>query len=519
VTPRHWRALGGLLPWALVAVQGWLVDRLIRQHGRALLERERVLAHLERLEQKARDMERREVARRAAVSQQASTGPGGAADGNTSAASSHAAIVRAGQYAYYHRLQERAKQSAPTYPAGRFAGAGIVIVAGGPLHYANAWVCLTMLRRVLDCRLPIQVWYLGPHEMSPKMLELLQRFDVDCVNAREVQRRHPIRVAGAWECKPYAILHSPFREVILLDADNVPLIDPATLFAWPEYRATGAVFWPDLHSLGRQQDIWEICRVAYRDEPEVESGQMVVDKERCWAALQLTLHLNEHSSFYYRYINGDKETFHMAWRMLNQPYSMPATRPEWVTGLVNPGDANFADVLLQHDFEGRIVFHHRTGAKWVAWGKNLHVPGFQYEAICLDALRDLREQWDGWVDLEPAIATATEPEAELLRGRYYLYRRVGCEERVLSLLPGGRIGDGSTEWEETWHIEDADGDRSLIIEGRVGATCRLVRDVDGVWRGRWLHQDQAPVELRLVGSASLAPVGGSTPKGGQAGAS
>ncbi len=80
----------------------------------------------------------------------------------------------------------------------------------------------------------------------------------------------------------------------------------------------------------------------------------------------------------------------MAWRMLDQPYSMPPTRPEWITGLVSPGDTNFADVLLQHDFDGRVIFHHRTGARWTAWGKNLHVPGFVHEAVCLEALRELR---------------------------------------------------------------------------------------------------------------------------------
>lgn len=498
-------SLSGLLPWTLVAVQGWLVDRLIRQHGEMLLERERVRADLDRLEQKARDLEGREASRRAAMSQLGSTSFA-AVQAATSATPSHAANLRAAQYAHYQRLQDHAKRSAPSYPAGRFAGAGIVIVAGGPRQFTNAWVCLTVLRRVLHCRLPVQVWYLGPHEMSQKMLELLGRFDVECVDVHEVQRRHPMHVAGAWECKPYAIVHSPFSEVILLDADNVPLIDPETLLSWPEYRSTGAVFWPDLHSLGREHDIWEICRVAYHDEPEVESGQMVVNKERCWDALQLTLHLNEHSGFYYRYINGDKETFHMAWRMLNQPYSMPATPPEWITGVVNPGDANFADVLLQHDFTGRIVFHHRTGAKWVAWGKNLQVAGFEYEAVCLDALRELREQWDGRVDLGPAIAAAPEREAELLCVRYYLYRRLGSEERVLSLLPGGTIGDGASEWEAGWRVELGDGGRVLIIEGRAGITCRLARGADGAWRGRWLHHDQAPVELLPIGEALSDPL-------------
>jgi hypothetical protein len=490
--PSH--ILRGLLPWAVVAVQGWLIDRLLRRHGLVLLDQEEVRAGLERLERKARDLARREAYSGAGFGRTGAAASTAIVD-TTSDAPSHADVVRAGQYAYCHRRQDDARAATPPYHTNRFQGAGIVIVAGGPRHYTNAWVCLTMLRRVLGCHLPIQVWYLSPHEMSPRMIELLQRFDVECVNAQEVQRRHPMRIAGGWECKPYALVHSPFKEVILLDADNVPLIDPATLLSWPEYRATGAVFWPDLGSLGREREIWEICRVAYRDEPEVESGQIVVDKERCWNALWLTLHLNDHSDYYYRHVNGDKETFHMAWRMLDQPYSMPPTRPVWITGLVSPGDPNFADVLLQHDFAGQPIFHHRTGAGWSAWGKNLRVPGFEHEVVCLDALRELRELWDGRVDVEQAVVAAPDAEAELLRARHVLYRLIGSDERVLTLLPGGKIGGGGSAWEQRWRVEQGQGVRTLVVEGQFGVTCRLALGQDGIWRGRWLRQEQVPVEL------------------------
>jgi hypothetical protein len=498
---RPTRYLSRAIPWGLVALQGWLVERLIRQHGRALLERERLDARLDRLERKAAEL--------------AGRTPGGTRAGNESSTASPAVTaaplvrepaivgdIRAGEYAHYQQLQDSAIASTPQYPAGRFAGAGIVMLAGGPRHYTNAWVCLTMLRRVLGCRLPIQVWYLGPHEMSPRMLSLLERFEVECVDASEVERQHPRLAVGAWECKPYAILHSRFKDVILIDADNVPLIDPANLLSSPEYRATGALFWPDLHNLGREHPIWEICRVPYRDEPRFESGQVVLDKERSWKALHLTLHLNEHSDFYYRYIRGDPETFHLAWRMLSQPFSMPPTRPTWVVGLINPGDANFADVLQQHDFDGRIISQHRTGAKWTAWGENFRVPDFEHEAICLEALEELRQLWDGQVDLAPAVESAPAAERELLRSRYFLYRRLGSDERVLSLLPGERIGDGGSSWEQTWRLELEQDRQTLVLEGQAGDTCGLTRDADGVWRGRWRHHDRVPVELIPLGPAA-----------------
>jgi hypothetical protein len=501
---RFVRFLARALPWGVVALQAWFGQRLIMQHGRSLLEGDRLANRLDQLEWMVADVASRETGSPSAA-RAAPPAATKASQRFPTAESSAQDTVRAHQYAHYHQLQDAALSAVPSYPSERFAGAGIVILAGGARYYTNAWVCLMMLRRVLGCRLPIQVWYLGPHEMSPHMIELLQRFDVECVDASEIRRRHPTSATGGWESKPYAILHSPFRDVILIDADNVPLIDPATLLASPEFQTTGALFWPDLHNLGAEHPIWEICRVNYRDEPEFESGQIVIDKERSWDALYLTLHLNEHSDFYYRHINGDKETFHMAWRMLGQPYSMPAHGPRWAVGSINPDDPEFADVLQQHDFDGRVIFQHRTGAKWTAWGQNLRVPGFEHEATCLEALRELRQNWDGQVDLAPALANATDHEAEILQSRYFLYRRIGSDERVLTLLPGQKVGDGGTRWEQVWRLEQGQGRATLVIGGHAGVTCRLREDADGVWRGRWLHQEQMPVELHRLADNPRSP--------------
>jgi hypothetical protein len=122
--------------------------------------------------------------------------------------------------------------------------------------------------------------------------------------------------------------------------------------------------------------------VPYRDEPEFESGQILVNKQRCWRALQLTMHMNEHSDFYYNYVYGDKETFHMAWSMLGQKYAM-------VPFPIKPLDAT----MCQHDFEGRRVFQHRNLAKWTLKGTNPRIKGFEMEEECLGFLEELGRQW------------------------------------------------------------------------------------------------------------------------------
>jgi len=48
--------------------------------------------------------------------------------------------------------------------------------------------------------------------------------------------------------KVAALLHCSFQEVLLLDADNLPLADPTYLFDDPLYRQRGNLFWPDYWS-------------------------------------------------------------------------------------------------------------------------------------------------------------------------------------------------------------------------------------------------------------------------------
>ena len=66
-------------------------------------------------------------------------------------------------------LEERLR-TLEASPTERFAGRGIVICAGGSALFTNAYVLIHVLRNALQCRLPIEVWYFGSAEMSPRMV-------------------------------------------------------------------------------------------------------------------------------------------------------------------------------------------------------------------------------------------------------------------------------------------------------------------------------------------------------------
>ena len=270
----------------------------------------------------------------------------------------------------------------------RYQGRGIVICGGGLRYFTNAWVCIRMLRR-LGCRLPVQLWHLGRKEMDGRMKALLAPLDVECVDACRMRRKCQARILNGWELKSYAILHSSFREVLLLDADNVPVVNPDFLFDTPPYRREGAIFWPD-YDRGRDADvacIWRNCGLRQPDEAEFETGQVLVDKRRCWAALCLAMWFNENSDFYYQHLHGDKETFHLAFRKLKKGYALVPTP---VHTLVR--------TMCQHDFEGRRLFQHRNLDKWKLSLRNRRIADFWFEPECRDDVILLRQLWDGQIN-------------------------------------------------------------------------------------------------------------------------
>jgi ADP-heptose:LPS heptosyltransferase len=277
-------------------------------------------------------------------------------------------------------LADQFIQVMPPYPGG-YRGRGIVICGGGRKYFPSAWVNVNLLRQ-LGCSLPIQLWHLGAGEMDASMKSWVHPLKVTCVDALAVRSRHPVRILGGWELKPYALIHCPFREVLLLDADNVPVVNPEFLFRTPEYVATGAIFWPDYHPLEATHRIWKLCGVPYRHEPAFESGQILVDKKKCWAPLRLCLWYNENSDFFYQHVHGDKDTFHLAFRRLNKTYSMTRHPLHPLPG-----------VMCQHDFAGARIFQHRNHAKWSLDQESKHIPDFWLEDDCFAWLEKLKTLW------------------------------------------------------------------------------------------------------------------------------
>jgi hypothetical protein len=354
------------------------------------------------------------------------------------------------------------------YPSERFTGRGIVMCAGGARLLTCAWVAINVLRRVVNCDLPIELWHIGPRELGATEATLFRALDVEVVDALEVARSWPARKLGGWELKAYALVHSRFEEVLLLDADNVAVIDPAFLFDLPVFADTGAIVWPDIVQLRRDSPIWELCGVPFRSEPAWESGQLVVDKSRCWHALQISLHMNMHSESFYDYTHGDKETFHLAWILAGAEWAMP----EHPARSIPTG-------ICQRDFDGRLIFQHRSQAKWRLSGQNPHADNFRHQAQCMAFIGELRDRWSGRIDALPErSARDCETEQSLCEIRWFSLQEPGADDRLLELLPANRLGIGSSrERALRWYVRDG----ALTFDGANGALPSLSVQEDGRW--------------------------------------
>jgi hypothetical protein len=257
------------------------------------------------------------------------------------------------------------------------AYSGIVIPAGGDLYGRLAYHLCWCLRR-LGCRLPVEVWHLAG-EMPARAQRAFA--DLEGVRLVDAGQAPPCDRAGWW-LKAYAVRHARFAQVLLLDADNVPVVNPEHLFHDIGYQKTGAMFWPDLPPpRARGQWVPEAAWATVGLDPvpmarPFESGQLLVNRSRHMHALDLAVMLNEWSRVTYQVVYGDKDTWLLAWHLTKAAYHMPSKNPVWR----HPS-------ICQHDSAGQLVFQHACAAKHeIAAGAV--IPGLVNRRHICDAARE-----------------------------------------------------------------------------------------------------------------------------------
>jgi len=218
-----------------------------------------------------------------------------------------------------------------------FNGQGIVIYTSNK-NFKNALSTVDTLRNIINTNLPIEIFYIGDNlseENQKKFLEysnvyisdITKYFDNNLLNIKE------------WSVKPFAILASRFKEVILIDADTIYIRDPSILFEGEGYKETGTVFFrdrtlfPGPNSGSEWIKTWmvnsfpETERLHFRNEEtfyEMESSTIVINKGKVLLGLLAVCKYNEHqirNEVIYTKIHEDKETFWMGFDMAREHYN------------------------------------------------------------------------------------------------------------------------------------------------------------------------------------------------------
>ncbi|XXQ32754.1 Nucleotide-diphospho-sugar transferase domain-containing protein [Plasmodiophora brassicae] len=246
-------------------------------------------------------------------------------------------------------------------------GRGIVLSGGRLSHLHTVVITITRLRN-LGCRLPIELWFLDDEMPGPPLIAYFRRLgaSVRCTcdiydndggerPAVDMQFRY---IDKRFQIKSIALVMSAFSDVLFLDSDNVPLVDPTYLFDHVAYRRTGAVLWPDFWACNTNPVYWEIMGL-HRDTCDrrgtFESGQMLINKARHWEPLMLALEMNMQAQLHYnlesgsdRCGGGDKETFAVAFDALGHSYDKVGRQPG-IIGRVLP-DGNYqGTAMIQYD--------------------------------------------------------------------------------------------------------------------------------------------------------------------------
>lgn len=354
-----------------------------------------------------------------------------------------------------------------------FTGRGIVVLGGGEKYFTAAYVCVSLLRK-LGCKLPVEWWYLGKDEMDFAMRSIAGA--LPGVELIDMEERCPDRRRkGGWEAKIHAIMGSKFAEVLFLDADQIPVTNPEFLFETVEYKAAGAMLWPDHLPRGWdcEREAFEVFGLAVpgteqyptlgkpTDYDPIESGQMLFDKTRCWPALTMTRWINEHSEIFFpgqskpEFWYGDKEASYFGFRAVGHEYAL-APPAGWI-------GSDKGGAFLQHAPDGRLVFQHRVQPvrKLQLHGDNWHPPGFQRTAEIEAALTELRQQWSGslygWENMGPQDQAVAKSQVK----RWLRRKGEAVSEVVLRF--GGAFNDKS---DSRWAINhDRQTPFLAIVEG------------------------------------------------------
>lgn len=215
---------------------------------------------------------------------------------------------------------------------GIFKGAGVVTVGGGE-YFGPAIIGLHMLRKS-GSTLPVEIFVADRSEYEARLCQdYLPKLGAKCVVLSEfLKGKGKGFEVTHYQLKSLAMLFCSFEDVLYLDSDSIPLVDPATdLFSTEPYKSTGLVIWPDFWISTESLYYYNISGFpgfpTNLPKSSSEAGQLLINKKTHLKTLLLANYYNIYGPKYYYPLlsqgalgQGDKETFMAAALVLDEPF-------------------------------------------------------------------------------------------------------------------------------------------------------------------------------------------------------
>jgi FkbM family methyltransferase len=236
--------------------------------------------------------------------------------------------------------------------------------------FAAAWRL-----RYVGCTLPIEFWFL-PGEMEE--IAHCELFARQVAATCHVVDTSKMRVVHGWQIKINAILQTNYKQILHLDADNIVAKDPTYLFDCQEFKDNAAMFWMDnpvvndFHGRITEQQ-WERTGVKGERLNDIETGQILIDKDRAAKALQIIKHFADRADYWEGFNGGergvwygDKTSFHVGCKLTNTRHYIRMYGPEFVKHIAGQKlwtVFNAGGFYAHSDSKGSVVFQHACHKK------------------------------------------------------------------------------------------------------------------------------------------------------------
>ena len=235
-------------------------------------------------------------------------------------------LLRSSHAALLHRLESL------RFGDNIFNGTGVVMVGGGE-YFGPAVIGLHMLRKT-GSTLPVEIFVADESEHEAGICDdYLPKHGARCLVIAHFLQNGGIEQrfeVTHYQLKSLAMLFSSFAEVMYLDSDSIPLVDPSEFFSTEPYRSSGLVIWPDFWIATESPLFYAIAGMPFPSnlpKTSSEAGQLLVNKHTHLKTLLLAIYYNIFGPDYFYPLlsqgvlgQGDKETFMAAAIVTGQSY-------------------------------------------------------------------------------------------------------------------------------------------------------------------------------------------------------